>query len=129
MWKNIGSNSAKVALIMIYTGVRISELLYLKKSDVHLSEQWFHVPKSKTAAGIRDVPIADKVMPLFKEQMQTDGEYLFSKSRGKPKYSYNTFISHYWDGLSDILGVEHLPHDTRHTCVSRLAEKSRADYY
>ena len=30
-----------VILILIYTGVRIGELLELKKEDIHLDEQWF----------------------------------------------------------------------------------------
>ena len=121
LWDNIDNRSSKAALMMIYTGVRISELLNLRKSDVHLNEQWFHIGKSKTAAGVRDVPIADKVLPFFAEQMQTNGEYLFhNKNR---KYSYDCFLSNYWNGLSSTLDTEHLPHDTRHTCVSRLAEK------
>lgn len=122
LWENVKKcTSAKVVLMMIYTGVRISELLDLKKSDVHLSEQWFHVSKSKTAAGVRDVPIADKVLPLFQEQMSTGGDYLFSKN--KSKYTYFSFKTEFWNGLSDELKINHLPHDTRHTCVSRLAEK------
>ena len=121
LWENSETSpTAHTVLIMIYTGVRISELLYLKKSDVHLSEQWFHVPKSKTAAGIRDVPIADKILPLFQKQLETNGEYLFS--RKTLKYTYPTFKKHFWDGLSEEFGMNHLPHDTRHTCVSRLAE-------
>ena len=122
LWANIDNPTAKVVLMMIYTGVRISELLNIKKTDVHLSEQWFHVTRSKTAAGVRDVPIADKILPLFKEQMQTEGEHLFSKNNLK-QYTYIAFKNQYWDKLPELLETEHLPHDTRHTCVSRLAEK------
>ena len=67
------------------------------------------------------MPIADKVLPLFQDQMKTDGEYLFSN--GKKKYSYKTFKSKFWNNLSDEFEMNHLFHDTRHTCVSRLAEK------
>ena len=49
--------------MLIYSGVRISEMLDLLKSDVHLDEQFFDVIDSKTENGIRKVPIADKVLP------------------------------------------------------------------
>jgi len=39
-------------LIYIYTGVRCNELLYLKKENLHLDEQYFEVVKSKTDSGI-----------------------------------------------------------------------------
>lgn len=121
LWENSETSpTAQTVLMMIYTGVRISELLNLKKSEIRISEQWFHVSKSKTTAGVRDVPIADKVLPLFQKQMETSGEYLFSND--KSKYTYSTFKKRFWDSLSDEFEMEHLPHDTRHTCVSRLAE-------
>ena len=102
LWENVETSpTAQAVLMMIYTGVRISELLNLKKSEIHLSEQWFHVSKSKTNAGVRDVPIADKILPLFQKQMETDGEYLFSN--GKKKYSYQTFKSKFWNNLLDDL--------------------------
>lgn len=123
LWKNAEtSNVASTVLIMIYTGVRISELLNLKKSDVHLSEQWFHITKSKTDAGIRDVPIANKILPLFKKQMETTGEYLLTNTQGR-KYCYSTFISSVWKKMPAKFGINHLVHDTRHTFVSLLAEK------
>ena len=51
----------QIVLMLIYTGVRISEMLDLKKENVHLKEQYFDVLASKTENGIRIVPIADKV--------------------------------------------------------------------
>lgn len=119
LWKNSNDNAAAVTLIMIYTGVRISELLNLKCDDIHLSEQWFHVLKSKTAAGVRDVPIADKIVPLVERFLSHSGEYLIDNN-GK-KMTYSTFTTDCWNALSDKYGMDHHPHDTRHTCVSLLA--------
>lgn len=50
-----------VILMLIYSGCRISELLDLKKEDVNLEERHFNIVAAKTAAGIRTVPIAEKV--------------------------------------------------------------------
>lgn len=52
--------------MLLYSGVRISEMLDLKKENVHLNEQYFDVICSKTENGIRKVPIADKVLPITK---------------------------------------------------------------
>lgn len=49
-----------VMLMLIYTGVRVSELLDLKKENINLKERWFDVTESKTQAGIRKVPISKK---------------------------------------------------------------------
>ena len=49
---------------MIYTGVRIDELLSLKKENIHLEEHYFDVIKSKTENGIRKVPISDYIYPF-----------------------------------------------------------------
>lgn len=66
VWKVKDSNTYySVILMLIYTGVRIGELLDLKKEDVHLDERWFYVRESKTESGIREVPIAEKVVPFF----------------------------------------------------------------
>ena len=54
-----------VILMLIYSGCRISELLDLKKEHVNLEEHYFNIVQAKTAAGIRVVPIADKVLLFF----------------------------------------------------------------
>lgn len=114
-----------IVLMLIYSGVRISELLNLKKEDVHLSERWFFVRRSKTDAGIRSVPIAKKVMPFFTYWMQkNDCDYLISTTDAK-HMTYRNFMDSYWKPLMKTLDMEkHKPHDTRHTCISMMtAEK------
>ena len=66
LWEVQASNEyLTVVLMLIYTGVRIGELLDLEKKDIHLDERWFYVKESKTDAGIREVPIAEKIVPFF----------------------------------------------------------------
>ena len=51
MWDAQKSNQyLSVVLMLIYTGVRIGELLNLEKKDIHLDERWFYVKESKTDA-------------------------------------------------------------------------------
>lgn len=87
--------------ILLYTGLRVGELINLKPEDVHLEERWFQVTQSKTSAGVRKVPIAEKIVPLF--------EYIPVGQR-------------YAAILSRCQTYGHRPHDTRHTFISRLAD-------
>ncbi|KIR03434.1 DNA integration/recombination/inversion protein [Lachnospiraceae bacterium TWA4] len=122
LWKYKDSNEyLSVVLMLIYTGLRIGELLDLKKENVNLEEKWFDVVASKTQSGIRKVPIADKVLPFFKEwYAKNDCEYLISSPEGN-HLLYKNYYDSYWTPLMKQLDMaQHKPHDTRHTCVSLL---------
>ena len=110
-----------VILIMIYSGVRISELLELRKEDVHLDERWFYVKEAKTAAGIREVPIAEKIVPFMEYWISRPCESLICSGADAP-LPYYAFRDNYWKAVMDILDMDHKPHDTRHTCISLLTE-------
>lgn len=89
-------------IILLYTGLRIGELLALKAEDIHLDERWLYVRESKTSAGIRVVPIAERIVPLFSCLPAT-----------MPYAKIKTWFKKYG----------HLPHDTRHTFISRCADR------
>jgi integrase len=109
-----------VILILIYSGVRIGELLHLKKDCINLSERWFDITESKTKAGIRRVPISEKIVPFFEYWMnKNDCEYLLSTPDNKP-FEYRNYYDSYWLPLINQMGMQHRPHDTRHTCISLL---------
>lgn len=90
-------------LILVYTGMRVGELLNLREEDIHLDERWLYVRKSKTDAGVRVVPIAEKIVPCF--------------SALPTKQTYDIFKRHFRERNNG-----HLPHDTRHTFVSMMAD-------
>lgn len=118
-WKD-SNEYMTVILMLIYSGVRIGELLDLKKENVNLSEKWIDIKASKTKAGIRKVPIAEKVLPLFEYWMnKNDCEYLLSTPEGK-HFDYRNYYDSYWMPLIEQMGMQHRPHDTRHTCISLL---------
>ncbi len=111
-----------VILMLIYTGVRISELLDLKKENINLKEQWFDVTVSKTQAGVRKVPIADKVLPFFQYWYDLNRcGYLLSTPDGD-RLKYRNYYDRYWTPLIEQAGMSHRPHDCRHTCISLLTE-------
>ena len=123
IWKLTPSNDyMEIILILIYSGVRISELLDLKKEDVHLQERWFYVRESKTEAGVREIPIADKIVPYVDKWIRKKSDWLVCTPEGK-HFTYRNYYDSYWTPMMNILGEgfeNHRPHDTRHTCVSML---------
>lgn len=122
LWKMKDSNIyMTVILIMVYTGVRVGELLDLKKEDVHLQDRWFYVREAKTVSGIREVPIPEKVVPFMEYWISRPCEYLIC-SQADAYLPYYTFRDTYWNACMDIISMDHRPHDTRHTCVSLLTE-------
>lgn len=123
LWDNVGQNDyVKSILMLIYSGLRINELLDLKIEDVRLDQQIFYVRKSKTDSGIRIVPIADKVLPFWKEFIsKSKCEYAFTTVNGA-HFTYTNFHKKYWTPLLEKLGLNHTIHETRHTCITQLIQ-------
>ena len=121
LWTVYSSNIYyTVVLMLVYSGVRVSELLELKKENVHLDERYFDVVQSKTDAGIRTVPIAKKILPFFQYWMDQEGTTLVTTPDHEP-FKYRNYYDSYWKPLLKQIGMDaHRPHDTRHTCVSML---------
>ena len=120
LWQNKEDFTAKIALILCYTGMRPTELLIMKTSDVHLEERYMR-GGIKTAAGRnRVIPIAEKIFPLISEMYNPENEYLVTEN-GKP-INYPNFRQRYW-GKSEVLKslpTKHLAHDGRHTCATLM---------
>ena len=105
--------------MLIYSGVRVSELLDLKRENVHIDEHYFNVVESKTENGIRIVPIADKTYSFFRKWHDDGCEYLLHTPEAPILTIGTTMIP----PVMELIGCSHKPHDTRHTCISMLTEK------
>lgn len=123
LWDNLNqSEYIKTILMLIYSGVRINELLNLKLEDINLKEHYFYVRKSKTDSGVRIVPIADRVFPFYKEfAKKSKCEYLINNVHGE-HLLYNNYHKQYWQPLMQSLNLKHTIHETRHTCITQLTQ-------
>ena len=123
IWEQKEDKYYQIVLMLLYSGVRISEMLDLKKENVHLDEQYFDVICSKTENGIRKVPIADKVLLYYKAWYEScpECEYLLHTEDGK-HFEYRNYYDSYFKPLMEQLGINRTPHCCRHTCISMLAE-------
>lgn len=105
----------KTWLILIYTGMRIGELISLKIEDLHLNDG-YGIGGSKTKAGKnRVIPFHDKVLPIIKERVEKYG-CLVPNVNGSPA-TYIAF-QHRFARHMEKLNWEHKIHDTRKTAIS-----------
>lgn len=119
LWSSIQMKSVDIILILIYTGMRINELFDLKRENVDLDNNTL-IGGSKTRAGInRIIPINHKIKPLIEKWYNNNNEYLVHNSIGT-KIEYKNFISRDWTDIMTTLGMEHRPHDTRHTFATLM---------
>lgn len=119
LWKIVKQPGADTILILLYTGMRIGELLAVKKADINRRQKYIRIAKSKTKSGIRIIPIHPRVLPLVESRMAEKGEYFISDPNGNP-YTYARYCQIWEKLMRGIRGEKHTPHDTRHTCATLL---------
>lgn len=119
LWKSVDSPGVDTVLILLYTGMRCGEMLQLEKADVHLRQRYIRITRSKTAAGIRIIPIHHRILPLVEANMSRSGETLIADDAGRP-YNYSRYCT-VWHSVMQLIRAEgHTTHDCRHTVATLL---------
>ena len=114
LWEHKNDQMVQYVLILIYTGLRIGELLAMKGDTIYL-DKGYMVGGSKTEAGKdRVIPLHNKIIPLIEQNLENN--YLvYSKRSGSLTYNG---IRPRFEKLMNKLGMNHKIHDTRKTAVS-----------
>ena len=123
LWANRGPVVDEI-LLMLYTGMRESEMLTLECANIDITE-WTLTGGLKTQAGKnRVIPIHPDIRELVKSHLSAE-KYLFS-AYNPPKTPHNErlarkslFDKAYRQTLQR-LGMAHTTHDCRHTFRSKL---------
>lgn len=112
LWE-IDTSYSHMILILLYTGLRIGELLNLRKQDIHRRSSYLIVRHAKTKAGEgRIIPLHHRITPILDQLYTNTDDYLFT-------ISYTSFRKHFHDIMKQ-LNCKHTIHDTRHTFASLL---------
>lgn len=119
LWKNIDVANVDTVLILLYTGMRVGELLHLHKSDVNIRQRFIRITKSKTVSGIRIIPIHPRILPLIIARMDSPGTTLLSDTNGNP-YDYSRYCIIGRAVMQLINATGHTTHDCRHTVTTLL---------
>lgn len=111
LWRSVDVPGVVDVLILIYTGMRVGEYLALTPADIKPRQRYIDIKHSKTAAGIRKIPIHHKILDYLAER----------KASGQicPCATYDSF-RRLWDKAMDAVRMKHTPHECRHTLATLL---------
>lgn len=123
LWDNVYKYSEiDTTLVMIYTGMRIGEIIGLKKDNIDLEERSISGAGIKTEAGKkRVIPIHPKIFPLIINRFKmTSSEDIF-EFKGNNYGSKHQYYTRALDKFLKELGLSsHNAHDCRHTFATLL---------
>jgi len=108
-------------LMMIFSGVRPSELLLVETENVHLDENYFICGIKNTSSRNRKVPISNFVRPFFEkyynEAIASGSKWLIQNTEGQ-QMKYSNYNRDKFHKIMERLEMSHMPHDGRHSFAS-----------
>ena len=107
-------------LIMIYTGLRIGELIILKPEDVDLKNRTLTGGIKTDAGKNRIIPISSKIFDMVANRVSQDQEYLIARENGK-QFKYENYYKEKFTPIMEQLNFKHKPHDCRHTFATLMS--------
>lgn len=111
LWR-LESTLRDIPLILLYSGMRASELINLKSRDVNRKQRTIKITSAKTKSGIRTIPIHDRIWPIVARRL--DAVYVIQECR-----TYSS-LSREFDKAMRAINANHTTHDCRHTFATRL---------
>lgn len=127
LWKNAGSlECVDMILIGIYSGWRPQELLTLKNADIDLRAKTMRGGMKTNAGKNRIVPIHPYILPLIEKRYNINNEYLFTDTEGMG-FTYDKYRASF-KKTAGRLGMNHRPHETRHTFITLGKEYDMNEY-
>ena len=109
-------------LIMVYTGLRISEMLSLKRENVDL-ELGVITGGLKTEAGKnRIIPVHPKILPIIRKWYDKNGKALICRHDGEHMTANHYRQKKYYPALQKLNLPKLTPHSCRHYFCSKLSD-------
>jgi len=111
---------AKATIALCYTGMRINELLRMRREDVHLQQRYM-IGGEKTDAGRdRMIPIHHEALPIIQEWMEgNDTEWLVHTAAGG--VIDDSHFRRSFRALMAACGIKGVtPHTCRHTAATKM---------
>ena len=120
IWQQQGNLIADIQLILLYTGMRIEELLIVENANINLDECYLVGGLKTTAGKNRIIPIHHEIFYIIKRYYDKENKYLFTLSNGKRLYytKYRLMYNQFMKSLN--IKEEHTTHETRYTFRSEL---------
>lgn len=133
LWDNTNIPFADMILIGIYSGWRPQELSILKVSDIDMEAGTMKGGLKTDAGKNRIVPIHKAIKPLIENRMKEattlQSEYLFNDINGQQSIhmTYDKYKGRF-QKVMDRLHMNHHPHETRHTFITKAKACNMDEY-
>lgn len=108
------------AIFLLYTGLRRHEFINLEWTDFNIEKREVNIRKSKTASGVRSVPLVQKALDIILKQPKID-QYIFHNADGTR--ASNASLKKLAERIRQMTGISKFTiHVCRHTFATRLLE-------
>lgn len=123
LWKNVSVPYVDTILIMIYSGMRISEMLDLTIFNIDMESNIIRGGLKTDAGKNRIIPIHPKILPFIKDYCNKATDALFVREDGVQLTSnyYRKYI--YYPLLEKLELPRRTPHCCRHTFATLMSKK------
>ena len=133
LWEHIDFPFVDMVIIGIYSGWRPQELAILKVADVDLEQMTFTGGLKTDAGKNRTVPIHPIIFELVKKNYEKaismNSDYLFNDENGQQgtHLTYDKYRGR-WKKIMKRLEMDHKPHDSRHTFITKAKHANVNEY-
>ena len=120
---------ADVAVLMMETGARPSEVAELRRQDIFLSQDYFQIRKGKTKAARRKVFLTSKAKAVLSyrlKKFKSDCVFPFNDVDGMTTTTTDALDKLHLKAIAD-LSFKFRLYDCRHTAATRFLEKGKVD--
>ena len=120
IWQCKGKLIADIQLILLYTGMRIEELLIVKNEDINFDEEYLICGLKTRAGKNRIIPIHHEILSIVEKYYNKDNKYLFTMVHGS-RLNYDRYRLMYIEFMNSLnLEKDYTTHETRYTFRSEL---------
>ena len=120
IWEHEGELVADIQLILLYTGMRIEELLFLDTASINMEQKYWTCGLKTEAGRNRLIPIHHEILPIIKRYYNKDNEYLLMMD-DKRRFYYDKYRIMYVEFMDNLqLDRKYTTHETRYTFRSEL---------
>lgn len=122
LFENDNIENVDTILILLYTGLRINEMLNLKKTDINLENNTITGGLKTDAGKNRIIPIHPKIKKYIYNRYNNSSKWIFCRDQDI-RLTDGYYRTHIFYPLLERLNIKKkMIHSTRHTTATLLAE-------
>ena len=121
IWEHNGYIIADILLVLLYSCMRINELLEMETKNVFLDDNYMIGGLNTEAGKDRIIPIHHIIKPIIRRYFNSNNKYLFTDEKGN-KIEYANYRIDF-NNFMNQLNMNHISHEARLSGRSELDRK------